>query len=82
MIVLIAKYYLNDAADLPGIVTALTAMAGEVAANEPGCALTTGDDASGGCGMAQTRAHGIVVNPLVRRPKRRSSVSSRAMISG
>lgn len=39
MIVLIAKYYLNDAADLPGIVTDLTAMAGEVAANEPGCAL-------------------------------------------
>jgi len=39
MIVLIAKYYLNDPADVDGIVTDLTAMAAEVAANEPGCAL-------------------------------------------
>jgi autoinducer 2-degrading protein len=39
MIVLIAKYYLNDAADLDGITADLVTMGGEVAANEPGCAL-------------------------------------------
>ncbi len=39
MIVLTAKYYLKDPADLDGIVADLTEMAGRVAADEPGCAL-------------------------------------------
>jgi len=39
MIVLIAKYYLADPADLADVVAELTTMAGQVAANEPGCAL-------------------------------------------
>jgi autoinducer 2-degrading protein len=39
MIVLTAKYFLSDPADFDGIAADLEVMAGEVAANEPGCAL-------------------------------------------
>lgn len=37
MIVLVAKYYLNDADDLPAIKAALEEMAARVRADEPAC---------------------------------------------
>lgn len=39
MIVLVAKYYLNSADDLPTVKAALEEMAGRVRADEPDCAF-------------------------------------------